>query len=141
MIIYDIDNQLDKADAEMVKYETNLINVKKEKREILKTCNDIMERSKKAANMTNTITNNKTNTSNTFKPKPFKPQPELNACDKSLCKELRKIIKLGNIPDKHLINALEMFEDNHKTTDIISLLITDQGNDSKKIQLFIPGSN
>ena len=60
----------------MVKYETNLINVKKEKRDILKQCNDILERSKKAANMTNTITNNQTNISNTSN-NTFKPQPEL----------------------------------------------------------------
>ena len=91
LIISDIDNQLDKVDAEMEKYETNLRNVKVGKREIIKRCSNIMERSKQAANITNT---NNQNISNT---KPFKTQPELNSGDKSLCKELRKIIKSKKI--------------------------------------------
>ena len=73
--------ELDIVDAEMTKYEAKLVDVKKEKRDILKRCTDILARSKKAATRTNTITNNQTNISNTsnntFKPQPFKPQPEL----------------------------------------------------------------
>ena len=52
--------ELDIVDAEMTKYEAKLVNVKKEKRDILTRCKDILARSKKAATRTNTITNNQT---------------------------------------------------------------------------------
>ena len=83
MVMSDVDTlkELDIVDAEMTKYEDKLVNVRKEKRDILARCKDILARSKKAATRTNTITNNQTNISNTsnntFKPQPFKPQPEL----------------------------------------------------------------
>ena len=81
LTLTDIESQIEKADAEMVKYEANLVNMKKEKRDILKRCTEILARSKKAANRANTITNNQTNNSNTsnntFKTQIFKPQPEL----------------------------------------------------------------
>ena len=53
-------------------------------------------------------------------------------------KKIRKILKIGYIPDKPLINAVKIFDSKHGTTDIINLLITEQENDLKKVKLFLP---
>ena len=48
MVMSDVDTlkELDIVDAEMKKYEAKLVNVKKEKRDILTRCKDILARSK-----------------------------------------------------------------------------------------------
>ena len=48
MVMSDVDTlkELDIVDAEMTKYEAKLVNVKKEKRDILTRCKDILARSK-----------------------------------------------------------------------------------------------
>ena len=80
LTLKDIDAQIEKVDAAMVEYEGNFTKMKKEKRDILKRCTEIVAKAKKAANRANTITNNQTNSNtsnNTFKTPIFKPQPEL----------------------------------------------------------------
>merc|ERR1712215_654660 len=76
----DIDGQIERVDAAMVEYAAKFKKVKKEKRDILKRCNEFIAKVKKANDRANIFTNNQINStpsSNTSKALIFKPHPEL----------------------------------------------------------------
>ena len=63
--------------------------------------------------------------------------PSEKVKDPERIKKIRKILKLGNIPDKILIYALKNFDSEHGTTDIISLLISDEYEEDEVVRDFL----
>ena len=130
--------ELDTVDAEMTKYEAKLVNVKKEKRDILTRCKDILTRSKNSNTSQNqsfdgkasllevdaTLINGCHRSSET--PSKLAKNPE----EKSIrIKNIRNLLKLPwYITDEHI----QTFENDSEpgTTDIISRLISEQEDDS-----------
>ena len=65
----EIQKELEKVDIDLLRYEKNLADVRKNKKAILGRCKDVLAKSQKAAIRSSTITNNQNVTSNntTFK--------------------------------------------------------------------------